>query len=404
MNFARFSIAPLIMTSYSPFYAIVFAVCFSANALAQPGNRGSASLKPLETDQGFLLIDGVYVDTPYLIDFSADEQSILINGVPYDADYFDLSRLTQQRGREGRGPGMGRGPGGGRRGGGGPRGRDAGFETQNEGFRGGQRLNGNGRENGPQEESSLAVRRLLQSLQTLEWGAIHVLDQGQPPWELWPEQSGHELLETLIAKSKGETFSTTVPEQASSSGYDERWATTVIHFEPSPRFQDRAEEVVALVNEAEALNASAQAANRLVAQLNYPMTMLALVLVVFAVGHLMAEASQIFSSTEEPTDTPTVRKKLVISLVIIGMMSGIDLAWTLIAHQSGTMRELNPVGSRLIENPYALAVFKISITSMSLALLFYLRQKPLARKATWWCCLVLTLLTARWLTFQSLFA
>ncbi|WP_233215409.1 DUF5658 family protein [Rhodopirellula bahusiensis] len=392
------------MTSHPLLYAIVFAVCFSTNALAQPGNRGSGGLKPLETDQGSLLIDGVYVETPYSIDVSADERSIVINGVSYGADYFDLSQLAQQRGREERGRGMGRGPGGGRRGGGGPRGWDDGFETQNERFRGGPRVNGNVTESDPLEKDALAVRRLLQSLQMLDWGAIHVLDQGQPPWQLWHDQSGHELLEALIAKSKGEAYSTDVPKQAASSGYDERWASTIVNFEPSPSFRDRAEQAVALVNEAEAQNASVQAANLLIARLNYPMTMLALVLVVFAVGHLMAEASQIFSSTEEPTDTPNVRKKLVISLVIIGLMSGIDLAWTLIAHQSGTMRELNPVGSRLIENPYTLAVFKILITSMSLALLFYLRQKPLARKATWWCCLVLTLLTARWLTFQSLFA
>ncbi|MFG0264913.1 MAG: DUF5658 family protein [Rhodopirellula sp. JB055] len=392
------------MTSHPLLYAIYFTACFSTNAWAQPRNRGSASLKPIETDQGFLLIDGVYVETPYSIDVSADEQSIVINGVSYDADYFDLSQLARQRGREGRGPGMGRGPGGGRRGGGGARGWDDGFETQNEYFRGGQWINGNGAESDPLEKDSLAIRRLLQSLQMLEWGAINVLDQGQSPWQLWHDQSGHELLEALLAKSKGEAYNTDVPEQASNSGYDERWVTTIVNFEPSPSFRDRAEEAVALVNEAEAQHAAAQAANLLIARLNYPITMLALVLVVFAVGHLMAEASQIFSSTEEPTDTPSVRKKLVISLVIIGLMSGIDLAWTLLAHQSGTMRELNPVGSRLIENPYGLVVFKILITSMSLALLFYLRQKPLARKATWWCCLVLTLLTARWLTFQSLFA
>ncbi|WDQ17761.1 DUF5658 family protein [Rhodopirellula sp. P2] len=122
------------------------------------------------------------------------------------------------------------------------------------------------------------------------------------------------------------------------------------------------------------------------------------------VGRLMAEASQLFSSSAEPTDTPSASKRFIISLVIIGLMSGIDLAWTLIAHQSGTMRELNPVGGRLIEDTYTLVAFKILVTSISISLLFYLRLQPLARKATWWCCLVLTLLTARWLTFQSLFA
>jgi len=82
----------------------------------------------------------------------------------------------------------------------------------------------------------------------------------------------------------------------------------------------------------------------------------------------------------------------------------IDLVWTVLAHQAGSMRELNPIGSQLFSNPVNLIIFKTAATSLAIALLFRLRQIPLARQASWWCCLVLTLLTARWLTFHSMFA
>ncbi|WDQ17762.1 hypothetical protein [Rhodopirellula sp. P2] len=56
----------------------------------------------------------------------------------------------------------------------------------------------------------------------------------------------------MIAKSNGETRQTEIPDQTVSLGFNERWENLVTHFEPSGNFLDRAEGVVAEVNQLEA--------------------------------------------------------------------------------------------------------------------------------------------------------
>ena len=91
------------------------------------------------------------------------------------------------------------------------------------------------------------------------------------------------------------------------------------------------------------------------------------------------------------------------SLAIVAALSLIDLVWTMAAAQNGTIRELNPLGSKMLDNPTQLFVFKFVATATAIALLYRLKKQPVAQMASWWSCLILTLLTARWLTFNSMF-
>jgi hypothetical protein len=91
------------------------------------------------------------------------------------------------------------------------------------------------------------------------------------------------------------------------------------------------------------------------------------------------------------------------SLVLIALLSCIDLVWTLAATGAGAMSELNPLGSRLIGDPAQLVLFKLGVTIAPIAILYVLHRRPVAQIASWWCCLLLTLLTARWVVFQSMF-
>jgi hypothetical protein len=50
-----------------------------------------------------------------------------------------------------------------------------------------------------------------------------------------------------------------------------------------------------------------------------------------------------------------------------------------------------------------LILFKAIAVSVTIGLLYALHRRPVAQVASWWSCLVLTLLTARWLTFHSMF-
>jgi hypothetical protein len=48
--------------------------------------------------------------------------------------------------------------------------------------------------------------------------------------------------------------------------------------------------------------------------------------------------------------------------VFVVALSLLDLVWTLLVSQAGTMRELNPVGGRLIDAPAKLIAFKVART------------------------------------------
>ena len=90
--------------------------------------------------------------------------------------------------------------------------------------------------------------------------------------------------------------------------------------------------------------------------------------------------------------------------VFVVALSLLDLVWTLLVSQAGTMRELNPVGGRLIDDPVKLVAFKVAMTGLAAGLIFKLRYYRRAQLASWWACLILTLLIVRWLTFNSMLA
>ncbi|WP_063710216.1 DUF5658 family protein [Rhodopirellula sp. SWK7] len=344
---------------------------------AQRGRYGREDVamgRPIETEQGFLFVDGAFVAPPYKIEF--EEDSIRINGEDYAADAFDLSRYSpRSRGMRGEGP-------------------------RSMGYRGG----GSFHRGEPQETVEYnPLWRLSREFSWLSHGAIFVLKQENPPLILWPTQHGFDLLETLIATAEQPVNENHVHDAVTSDEDRETWRDLVANFQATPAFLSKATKLVDEMNAVEIDAERQHAAQRLGEKVSYPLTMFALVLVVIAVGHLLTHAQATNLQIDDPSTRETIKKSTVVSLIIVGLMSAIDLVWTLVAHQSGTMREMNPLGSRLIADPVQLIAFKIVITSMSIGLLFWLRDLPFARRATWWCCLVLTLLTVRWVTFQSLF-
>jgi hypothetical protein len=101
--------------------------------------------------------------------------------------------------------------------------------------------------------------------------------------------------------------------------------------------------------------------------------------------------------------SPETQKVVLKSLLIFGLLSVVDLIWTISASATGSMREMNPLGNELIHDPIRLILFKTVAVSVTIGLLYSLHHRPIAQVASWWSCLVLTLLTARWLTFHSMF-
>lgn len=102
------------------------------------------------------------------------------------------------------------------------------------------------------------------------------------------------------------------------------------------------------------------------------------------------------------------RKVVGRSVLLIGILSLLDLVTTIVTSQAGMMREMNPLGDGLLgdglaNNLAAVTFFKITVTGLAITILFSLRRRAFAQSAAWWCCLIMTLLTARWVIFQSMF-
>lgn len=364
------------MQNLLPFHSIQITETFllvvmNAGILcAQPEDR---LVQDMTIDAGYLFVNGVYIEAPYKLEFN--ENVLRINGTDYTETDFDLSEYANHgRGEGGRGGGRGRqGAGPGRGGRGGPRG----------------------------EVPTSPFGRVYRELESLNDGTVVLFELAHVPMFLSPRDRGHDFLEFLLSTAEGNQV-VSVPEGAGDEAHREIWRQVASGFSPPAEFLRRAKPQVDTRNAARLKTETEFAAIKFSRRINYPLTMFAMVLVVFAAGHLMTIAQPTFAVNADASETST--SNAIRSLTIVALLSAIDLIWTIMAHQSGSMREMNPLGARLISDPIRLLAFKVSLTGLAIFLLFWLRGLPLTRKATWWCCLVLTLLTARWLTFHSMFA
>ena len=122
---------------------------------------------------------------------------------------------------------------------------------------------------------------------------------------------------------------------------------------------------------------------------------------VLALGHLLGGRPHAGKSTQGIDASPEMIRALNWSVGFTVAFSLLDLVWTILALNSNSVTELNPV-SQFIQDPRHLAGYKISITFSCLAVLWLLRKYKRAQVATWWLCLVLTLVTCRWLLVDTL--
>jgi len=81
---------------------------------------------------------------------------------------------------------------------------------------------------------------------------------------------------------------------------------------------------------------------------------------------------------------PTARRsrRVVLLIALLLLISGFDLIFTLLASQTKSFEELNPLAARLIHMPAALVVFKLFLVAAASIILYALR----ARRLTEWAC------------------
>jgi hypothetical protein len=357
-----------------------------------PGARGaeeSASSDKQEIvrsqpiDAGYVILNGHYVPPPYVLENRQDD--LWINGQLAAADWF--TRQSGMRGRGGfggrpshregppefdrpRGPGVG-----------GPRGRRMPPSDSRFGF--------HALQNTLAENGMIIAGDGLRGLSLSETQAAMVVDA------LASGNSHEEKLRQIL-------------DSAPFRVKEEGWQTVIETFEPSDELIERIgpeiERVQQAILENETLHQTAVASVFWNSKpVKYVITLLAMGLVVAACGTLLnyrptgrARWSDVDASGE---GIPIVVRSVVL-LVLLGIF---DLGCTLVAQQAGGFAELNPLGSRLIENPALLTVFKLTSLLLACGILLALRRYRGAQLASWWMCLLCTVLTFRWLTYNSMF-
>lgn len=210
------------------------------------------------------------------------------------------------------------------------------------------------------------------------------------------DDGSREVLEALLESPEHRTLT---PRPSSKIDVQDALLGEVLAvYQPSDSFRDRAEAVIAKSVEIESRNTTKSQAFLSAGKIGYPLTIVAMVLVALGFGHLLSNKPMLDDSVD-----PSKSKSIVSrSLGIFVLLSAIDLIWTVLAAQAGSMREMNPIGIGFITNPLQLVAFKFTVVGLSASILYVLRDRGVAQAASWWSCLVLTLLTARWVVFQSM--
>lgn len=135
----------------------------------------------------------------------------------------------------------------------------------------------------------------------------------------------------------------------------------------------------------------------------YGLSVVGMLLIALSTGTLLGHPPKAAARWSRIIRSPRTLSAVQRCLLLIAAYSVFDLAATLLAVRTGHVEELNPFGEGLVFAPAALAAFKVAATGLGMGLLWRLRNYHGAQLASWWLCLVLTLVTVRWVTVQSLF-
>lgn len=296
--------------------------------------------------EGFLFVENRYVSLPYRVGF--DENNVFINDIPLDSVVLK-SLVTEQSLQNGR--------------------------WLQQGF-----------------------RRLYLHLTT---GGTVVL-YGDAPVLLLANSESSNLLKTLIHNSALESLANTgLAGDIQLPGESSYWKRFADGFECPQELRIRVGEVLEKERAVEERNLAELAARKNLDSSSYPLTVFGMVLVVIAFGNLLSNEAPLDIQSSE---SPVMERRVKIFLMLIAAFSVLDLIWTLLASRANALTELNPIGSQLIHNPIGLLAFKTLVTVGVIGILFVLRGHRVAQRGAWWACLICTLVTVRWLTFNSMFA
>lgn len=350
-------------------------------------------------DSGYVILNGRYLPPPYTPEKRGNE--LWINDQLASSDWFARPVGPHGRGefprggQGGEGRGFSRGGPGGERGfpRGGPEGEGRGFP------RGGPR--------GPREPDSPERFGLSHVTRSLENNALLIAGEDLHGCILKASDAAATINFLVSEKSPQEKLDLIL---ADTSGHMDKagWQRVIATFVPADELMERMGPELERVRQVQEDNdakfkAALASAFWRSQPVKYVITLLAMGLVVAACGTLLnyrPESRGRWSEIDAAGDGIPIVVRSVVLLVLLGIF---DLACTLVAQQAGGFTEMNPLASRIVANPLLLTVFKLTTLLMACSILYALRRYRGAQVASWWMCLLCTVLTFRWLTYNSMF-
>jgi hypothetical protein len=254
----------------------------------------------------------------------------------------------------------------------------------------------------PSSATPIPLRRFEAAVSAVQSGSVVILYEGEEPLVVDRLSGVYELLCELNGRTiESGAIASVLP----SASHRAEWKRLVADRKLNAEFKSRSGQAIAKTEAAYADGEQISFAMVWGDRLSYPLNLFAMTVVVIGFGHLLSNRPKIETTETEDNDNAFDEAKQIVgkSLAIVAMLSLVDLILTLTATHAGAMREVNPLGSAMIDHPVLLCSFKIAVTTAAIAILYRLHRRPIAQMASWWCCLVLTLLTARWVVFQSMF-
>lgn len=329
--------------------------------------------------QGFVLIDGVYIPPPYVIEERDNE--VLVNA-------HVVSRITSKRTPAGKFEGPERG--------GRARGGFVGMRRRGEGHVLAGRRGGNA----SGEQAARIERELGNNSMLLAFGDDSV--------SLVAATLAADIFSTLLSDATSDSkISILEGRQASEQVTTSQWRQIVANFQPTSELNERIDVLLEQEREAQALENQFTNSGRWYgflssSSMKYGITLSAMLLAVVALGNLLLYQPQRHGRWNDVNDNSDENgmRRIVVLLALLG---GFDLLLTLAAQQAGGFLELNPLGSQLISSPMMLTAFKMTSLLLACWILLRLRRYHGAQVACWWLCMLCTVLTFRWVTFNSLF-
>ncbi|QDU41025.1 hypothetical protein Mal4_53900 [Maioricimonas rarisocia] len=320
--------------------------------------RGAARPLKRTVEFGHLFVSGEYVPPPYEVSY--EDQQLQINGVvvPIDA----ASHVGFDDG-------------------------DGDGDAWDDGNQGNSRRR--------QSQYPRALRTVLQSLEADD---VVVVFPGAPP-----EILGADPLFELLAADDRVKALDAVMQVLSPAADREEWTEWLLNYEPPSDLLEYATTWVAHREDVHSDNLASINAVRRLDQFAYPLSVFGMIIGAMSVGHLLSYRPTIAENWQETDASPLAIRMLSRSVILIVVLSLFDLVWTILASQAGQMKELNPLASYFVHDPVGLIIFKSVATCVGVGLLVALRHYRRAQTATWWVCLVCTLLVFRWLTFSSMY-